>query len=440
MPNAPLRRLFALLAAALIASPALVASSAFAQDEDTPFDPQQCSEGTLYTQPVQDFSPGGERRLRDSLKASSLSASIRENLEAAAEYYAFSLTDPAYKTAPAARARDLTRKWELSNVSDEAREALQGYLVQKLRVVLGQCDVGERMAAIIFLSMIDSEKYDLRERKPAVPYWPTGDVYLDVIENPNELAMVKIRAAQSLGRLLAYAEAPQVEYDRIYDRTAGALLRYLDGSLETQNAGEGDWWLAYHLAVALGKSQQPTNLQLDPVGPQALLTIVGDPEQPDLLRAKALRSLSTTPWSEGNGFDIEPIVKAQVQFAQDWAERYNADPTFWQHRHVAADLYFSFKPETIEQFEAGEGWLAQTKQSSNRGAVGTVESAFAVIKPIFQSIVRTEGLSQKPLGREQVAALGEWLGNNPPGGSVHPRLGEIEFQARPAPENATAAN
>ena len=414
----------------------LFVASASAQNDGGMYDPDNCRDTTLFGTEQETFDVKKERELTSVLNSRSLSKSDRELLELAASAYVYSITDTTFEDKPRQRAQEAVRKYSLRS-EEKAKMAFLEYLTEMCRDVLRQCNVGHRLNAIIFLSELEQEKRDLRAGTPAVPYWEAGQVYLDVIENPKEETMVKVKAAEGLARIFRDGKAPRDTYNEMFTRTAKLLTQVQDGSLAMMHGDDYRWWLAYQLTLALGEVDTPANLLLEPVGVVALTKVLADPKQPDFLRAKAVRSLSKVPYAEGSGFDIGPIITAQMQFARDWLTRYNADPTHWENRHVAADLYFSFKPEQREQFEAGEGWLAQIEEPTNRDAATAVRTAFDAYKPIFKEIVSVNGGQQKPLDRTLADAVEKWLGSSPPTGKVHSRVPAIEITtvaAAPAAE------
>ena len=433
-----MRTVLTCLTLLITASAALAPTPAVAQDEPTGlYNPDSCRDQTLFTDEVSEFPYKAEKAFKDAINNGSLSQTDRQALEKAAEHYVYALTSDEFRAQPTERVKTMKQKYALRS-NRTARIVFLDMVIEKCRRVLQQCNVGERLNAIVFLAQLDEEPPNLGKRTPAVPYWKTGLVFLDVIENPNEETMVKTRAALSLARILRHGEGSSEEHDEIFSRSAAALRQIKEGNLPLVH-GEGyEWWLAYHLTQTLGEAEAPTNLLLEPVGVQILLDIAADPTQSDFLRAKAFRALSKTPFHEGNGFDIGPIVTLQMRYLQDWISRYNADPIHWENRHVIADMYHSFKPETLEQFESGDGWLAQVEKSANRGSTGPVRAAEQAVFPLYKHVIEAKPAQQKPIGRELVAPINAWLESQPPTGSVHSRVDNVTFQPNP-PVEADAA-
>ena len=420
---------------------AATAQTAAAQGDEPLFDPNTCRDSALIDEAaLKAYQGKPSRQFRESIRKDRIDDATKENLAQAADYYAFILTTEEGRKNAVEPMKEVMRTYGLRSEL-EARRYFLGLLVDRLRIVAAQCDVGDRMNALLFLSQLDEADADNKRGTPAVPFWPAGDVMLDMIENPNELAEVKVRAARGLARIFADSDAPRDEYDQLFRRTVAALEALNAGSLPYNNGQGYEWWLAAHLIEALGEVDSPTNLLLEPIGIRVLLDVLNDPQKDDFLRARAARALSKIPYSEGSGFDIQPIVAAQMAFFREWVDRYNEQPLLWTNRHVVSDMYFSFKPESREQFEDGDGWLAQVNESSQRNAAGPVRAAFDVVKPIFASIIQQKTLDQEPLDRNAGAAIVKWLSENPISTTVHPRIPKFEISLpQPAGEAAAATD
>lgn len=384
---------------------------------------QQFDDPLMTDADWQSFRSQQYREFQVALQSNNPSQAERTVLQLGAERYVYSLTLEERRNDLPDVIDDLMNDIYSTLATVNARRVICQHIVSLTPNFLpGDGRMGQphivRMNLAILLRRLDVTAPG--PQQPAVPYVPARTGLLAILNDGDTRADAKYHAADGLGRICEAARAG-VQDGELGSVERNEIAESLVAALESpQTESEKTRFYALQLVEALGDCGLAKNIAGQPIVADALVKVLQNPGELELVRAAAALSLSRLGWvvpanSLAAGVDFDAIIIAVMSLTQELAEHMRTGPGVHTRRSLVL-IYFSFvgeRPPIAQQQQIG--WNNQI----NRNGLGPfrpkVESAYAVTLPVFQEVV---GNDAPRISEAMVTAINDWLedpANVPPG-------------------------
>ena len=297
---------------------------------------------------------------------------------------------PQNKATP----RDV-RKYVCKLVADEAPRLFAYHVIARIN------------GAILLADMSDSKfnEVDAEGNKPAVPCVYGADPLLKLVNDKKQLVAPRIWGVNGLVRLATLPEIKPQLRNQIVDTLVARMY---------DSKGEHEWY-QWRLAEGLGKVSVVLDQNKRPFVPQALATVLADPERPWIVRAEAAQSLGRLPYTLD--IDMGLVAQQTATLVKDMTEAYNRDPRQAIWKLCFFKIYGAFKPiDDDDPNNKKRGMLSQVDRGVLSGYKRTVQEVFDLVLPIVVKVINNpEGLDSS------LQSLKKWLDANPPKSfRIHP--------------------
>lgn len=254
---------------------------------------------------------------------------------------------------------------------------------------------------------------------PPVPYTNASKALITVLEDASMPLQSRIAAAIALGRIgrearerVSMGDLSVVQRNEIATSLAKVLI-----SSEAQAQDEGHVWFRGRVAEALGDCGEAFDIIKTSVFIDALMTTATNPQETLRVRAAAIRAATQTKWDGQVNFRLilSETVKLSVEIAQASNAAIAAKKQIPSElRHANIDIYLAFQPKTDRQANTLYwGLLNQTKRNGLGGNAPAVQSAYAAVLPVVNTILTT-GNKLIAVPQNLIAAEQAWIAANPP--------------------------
>jgi len=391
-----------LRAAGVVALACCLTTATHAQPEETADTPSESPSPTeaidganplITAAEVEDWERNHRRRYSEALRADSPSAQQKEELDRGAKYYLYRMTMPENADQIYDIAQKLIEELKSVVTRPESRDYLNGKIVETSRELLDQPSDVRRTVMILLASLSSDPK-----AKPPTPFIPAVDVMSQVMNDPDQFIDCKLWAAKGMGRIARDGNPPI----RIKSLIATDLITAL------ADPRADNLFYRMRLIDGLGDCGTMYNNTRQPIVIDGLMKILRDAKEHPMLRAVAARAMTQLPWES----DTEvPLITYEIcHLAHELMLVRNQEPpnnrgSHW--RFTTANFYMAFNPETAEQKALGWGLRNQVTRSGLRGHATLVESAYGVLLPIINTVLRSETFT--PVPANQLKDLEGWL-------------------------------
>ena len=274
-----------------------------------------------------------------------------------------------------------------------------------------------QLSVVILLGTLNAQP--ATNSVPAAPYTGASKALITVLEDTTMPLQCRIAAASGLGRMgrearerVSLGDLSVVQRNEI----ATSLAKVLTSS-EAQAMDEGHVWFRGRIAEALGDCGEAFDITKSSMFIDALMTTATNPQETLRVRAAAIRAATQTKWDVQVNFRL--ILSETVKLSVEIANASNAAVTAKKPipadlRHANIDIYLAFQPKTDRQANIQNwGLLNQAKRNGLGGNAPAVQSAYAAVLPVVNTILTT-GNKQIAVPPNLIAAEAEWIAANPP--------------------------
>jgi hypothetical protein len=254
---------------------------------------------------------------------------------------------------------------------------------------------------------------------PPVPYTGSSKALITVLEDTSMPLQCRIAAASGLGRMgrearerVSLGDLSVVQRNEIATSLAKVLI-----SSEAQANDEGHVWFRGRVVEALGDCGEAFDIIKTSVFIDALMTTATNPQENLRVRAAAIRAATQTKWDGQVNFPL--ILSETVKLSAEIAKASNAaiaakKPIPSELRHANIDIYLAFQPKTDRQANTLYwGLLNQTKRNGLGGNAPAVQTAYAAVLPVVNTILTT-GNKLIAVPQNLIAAEQAWIDANSP--------------------------
>ncbi|MFO1006012.1 MAG: hypothetical protein U0929_08635 [Planctomycetaceae bacterium] len=274
-----------------------------------------------------------------------------------------------------------------------------------------------QLGIVILLGTLNAQPGSVNA--PPAPYTGSSKALITVLEDTSMPLQCRIAAAIGLGRMgrearerVSLGDLSVVQRNEI----ATSLAKVLTSS-EAQAMDEGHVWFRGRVVEALGDCGEAFDLIKTSVFIDALMTTATNPQETLRVRAAAIRAATQTKWDGQVNFPL--ILNETVKLSAEIANASNAaiaakKPIPSELRHANIDIYLAFQPKTDRQANTLYwGLLNQTKRNGLGGNAPAVQTAYAAVLPVVNTILTT-GNKLIAVPQNLIAAEQAWIAANPP--------------------------
>jgi hypothetical protein len=365
--------------------------------DESKYDPPLTDKGNVD----QWIRQNGELRFKQALKLESLSNADRETIAGAVKHYLYRMTlkeerDNLHvivqKLIETINSRTLTTSIARNYANEE--------IVRTARDLLNQPRAVRLNALILAASLVNDPTAE-----PPRPFTGAAPLFVDVLDDPNQLVESKIWAVKGLARIVRDGDVP------VSERNNAAV--HLVAALSAPDALKPENWL-YRLRIvdALGDTGLLYNLQRQPIVIDALVGVLANAKENWMVRSTASRSVTRIPWLAADNVNV-PLVTYQIcQLARQMAQARNNDLGAPHWKYCFINVYLSFKPHTPQERDRKIALVEQVTRPHLASSQPLVQSAYEAVMPVVNSVTAT--VAARPTSADAIRALDDWLKNNVP--------------------------
>jgi hypothetical protein len=325
--------------------------------------------------------------------------------------------------------RQLSEELRRSITKKAPRDVMNAEIV---RIAPDLLDKGpkSRLNAVILVAGLSIDAHS-PQGPPPKPYVPGHKVLLNVLNEPSQLVVCKIWAANGLARICRDGD-PGVN-DR--NAIAADLVTALDSP---QAKLPANWWYRMRLLDALGDSGLVYNLVQKPIVIDALMKVLADPQEDWIIRSTAARAVTQLPWTATTNvqlvtYEIASLTREMAQARNqqiEAAQARNQPPAGARWLPGYFNVYMSFMPDTSEKMQKRWGLRQQVERPGLGASRPVVEAAYQVVLPVINSV--TGNANPVPTPAALLQNLDNWIRNNTPQNlKVTPESDELSLTQPP---------
>jgi hypothetical protein len=373
--------------------------------------------GSVYNPPApteEEFRRTLNLPFQEALRANQPDRRGKELIDKVVHHYMWLLADPAQALQRSRNRKRLMDSLKSRSTTDGARAYAYDQIIGRARQMFNDPDASVRISAVHVLNELNTSW------NPDIPYVPAVDALLQTLTFPDDkYVQVKVVAATGTGRILRDAPPnalPVLKRFEVADKLAAEINR-LRASRGQPNAAPavGHQWLMWQLVTALGYSDRVYNQSRQPAYADALLSVVVDPGEDWLARARALHALSRLQY-EGTA-NLSVLNYQAARLLHDFSQQYNTllagGQVLPMSRRVALHVYLAYSAQTPAERSLNIGLVNQVNRPGLAGHKAAIDAARAAAMPIINSLIGNAG-APRPIPAGDISKLADWLSSNAP--------------------------
>ncbi|MGE3799129.1 MAG: HEAT repeat domain-containing protein, partial [Thermomicrobiales bacterium] len=339
------------------------------------------------------------RTFQQALGQTNPNAADRAILQEGARQYLYSLTLEELRDNLPDVTEDLVNDLYSTLASENGRRIvcqeivnLAPNLLPEPGTRLGQPDI-VRLNLAIMLRRLNIRTQSAQQA--AVPFVPAMTALLKILNDPTSRGDAMYWAADGLGRICDAAQPGVTDGDLgVVQRTE--IAEALVAALGTDQAKDDRTrFVTLQIVDSLGDCGLAKNIAGQPVFADALMNVLRNENELDVVRAMAALSLSrlgrvSNQTSLSSGVDFERLFADVMSLTGELANKMRTGPGVHTRRAIVL-IYFSFNGEhPLQARQQQTGWNNQIQRNGLGPYRARVESAYQILLPMFQEVLSNE--------------------------------------------------
>lgn len=362
----------------------------------------------------------GELRFTQAMRLEALGNADRETITNAVKHYLYRMTVKDERD----NLHDIVQK-VLKSVNSSrlatsiARNFANEEIVRVARELLNQPPAVRLNALILAASLVSDPSSD-----PPRPFPGATPLFVEVLEDPDQLVESKIWAVKGLARICRGGDIAVSVRDT-------AAVHFVDALDSPEATAPENWLYRFRLVDGLGDAGLAYNLQREPVVIDALVSVLSSRKEHWMIRSTAARSATRIPWDAADNINAPLITYLVCQLAREMAQARNANLKVPHWKYCFVNVYLSFQPHTPEERQQRLSLTGQVTRPHLAASQPLVESAYQSVLPVVNSV--TGPANPRPTTAEEINPLDDWLKDNVPDDrKPTPSSREVDQSRQPA--------